>query len=290
MTSSPDRDINYLRLSITDRCNLRCFYCLPRQGWEKLPAQEILRYEELLHLVRVAVLAGIRKVRVTGGEPLVRKGVVDFLRRLREVPGLEEIALTTNGLLLAEMAPDLFAAGLRHLNLSLDTLKPERYREITGGDRLQQVLAGLWRALELGFQPLKVNCVVLKGINDDELLDFALLARDHPLQVRFIEFMPTVSREHWARHFLSMDEVRRGLASLGVMEEVAPEPTAGPARILKPPGFQGNIGFISAVSEHHCQHCNPCASPRPASCAPACSPPRRSTSKAPCAKAPAMRN
>jgi cyclic pyranopterin phosphate synthase len=256
MTSSPGRDINYLRLSITDRCNLRCFYCLPRHGWEKLPAPEILRYEEFLHLARVAVRAGIRKVRVTGGEPLVRRGVVDFLGRLREVPGLEEIALTTNGVLLAEMARDLYDAGLRHLNLSLDTLKPERYLEISGGDRLHQVLAGMWRTLELGFHPLKVNCVVLKGINDDELLDFALLARDHPLQVRFIEFMPTVSREHWASHFLSMDEVRRHLLSLGVMEEVAPEPTAGPARILQPPGFQGNIGFISAISEHHCQHCN----------------------------------
>jgi cyclic pyranopterin phosphate synthase len=256
MTSSPCPEVNYLRLSITDRCNLRCFYCLPRQGWEKLPCQEILRYEEFLHLARVAVRAGIRKVRVTGGEPLVRKGVVDFLRRLGEVPGLEEIALTTNGMHLAEMAEDLYATGLRHLNLSLDTLNPERYREITGGDRLPQVLAGLWKSLRLGFSPLKVNCVVLKDINDDELLDFALLARDHPLQVRFIEFMPTVSQEYWARHFLSMDEVQRRLSSLGVMEEVPPEPTAGPARIVQPPGFQGNIGFISAVSHHHCDKCN----------------------------------
>ncbi len=256
MTQNNSRDINYLRLSITDRCNLRCFYCLPRQGWHKLPASEILSYEEFLRLARVAVLAGIRKVRVTGGEPLVRKGVVDFLALLREVPGLEEMALTTNGVLLAEMAQDLFAAGLRHLNLSLDTLKAERYREVTGHNRFHQVMSGLWRAVELGFHPVKVNCVVLKGMNDDELLDFALLARDHPLQVRFIEFMPTVSHERWARHFLSMDEVRRRLASLGVMEEVPPRPTAGPAHILHPPGFQGNIGFISAVSAHHCQRCN----------------------------------
>jgi cyclic pyranopterin phosphate synthase len=252
----PGQNINYLRLSITDRCNLRCFYCLPRRGWKKLPAPEILRYEEFLHLARVAVLAGIRKVRVTGGEPLVRKDVVDFLRGLREVPGLEEIALTTNGVLLAEMGQDLFEAGLRHLNLSLDTLKAERYREITGTDRFHQVMAGLWRAAALGFQPLKVNCVVLKGLNDDELLDFALLARDHPLQVRFIEFMPTVSHEHWVRHFLSMDEVRQRLLALGVMEEVASQPTAGPARIVQPPGFQGTIGFISPVTQHHCQSCN----------------------------------
>lgn len=256
MTNNHCQDVNYLRLSITDRCNLRCFYCLPRQGWRKLPASEILSYEEFLRLARVAVLAGMRKVRVTGGEPLVRKGVVDFLRRLREVPGLEEMALTTNGVLLAEMAPDLYAAGLRHVNLSLDSLSAARYREITGNDRFHQVLAGLWRALDQGFHPLKVNCVVLKGINDDELLDFALLARDHPLQVRFIEFMPTVSQERWTRHFLSMDEVRRRLQSLGVMEEVQPGPTAGPAHILHPQGFQGNIGFISAVSHHHCQRCN----------------------------------
>ena len=256
MNRHPCPHINYLRLSITDRCNLRCLYCLPRQGWEKLPSPEILRYEEFLRLARVAVAAGIRKVRVTGGEPLVRKGVVYFLRRLKKVPGLEEIALTTNGVLLADMAPDLFRAGLRHLNLSLDTLSAARYREITGDDSFSRVMAGLRRALELGFHPVKVNCVVLKGINDDELLDFALLARDHPLQVRFIEFMPTISQEHWARHFLPMDEVRQRLVSLGVMEELTAGPTAGPAHILRPPGFQGTVGFISAVSEHHCQRCN----------------------------------
>jgi GTP 3',8-cyclase len=253
---SPHRDINYLRLSITDRCNLKCFYCLPSQGWEKLPAPEILRYEEFLHLARVAVMAGIRKVRVTGGEPLVRKGVVDFLRRLGEVPGIERIALTTNGILLFDLAQDLYKAGLRHLNLSLDSLSARRYREITGSDRFSRVVAGLWRAAELGFDPLKVNCVVLRGINDDEILDFALLARDHPIQVRFIEFMPTVSRELWASHFVSMDEVRRRLLALGVMEEVATRPTAGPADILHPPGFQGTIGFIHAISQHHCQTCN----------------------------------
>ena len=255
-TAPPQTAVNYLRLSVTDRCNLRCFYCTPPEEWVKLPAPEILRYEEMLHLVRVAVAQGIRKVRVTGGEPLVRKGVVDFLGRLREVAGLEEIALTTNGLLLYKMAEDLYAAGLRHVNLSLDTLSAARYQEITGHDRLHQVLAGLWRVVDLGFQPLKVNCVVLKGVNEDELQDFALLARDHPLQVRFIEFMPTVSQERWSRHFLPMDEVRRRLATLGVMEEVPSRPTSGPAHILHPQGFQGDIGFISAVSHHHCQRCN----------------------------------
>jgi len=256
VTDNPDRNINYLRLSITDRCNLRCFYCLPRQGWTKLPAPEILRYEEFLRLARVAAQAGIRKVRVTGGEPLVRRGVVDFLARLQQVPGLEEICLTTNGLLLADLAEDLWDTGLRHLNLSLDTLKPERYQEISGEQQLDQVLKGLRQALALGFDPLKVNCVVLKGVNDDELHDFARLARDHPLQVRFIEFMPTASRENWAGHFLPMAEVRRRLADLGAPEEIPPRPTSGPARIVRPPGFTGTLGFISAVSEHHCSRCN----------------------------------
>ena len=256
MNNHIHRNINYLRLSITDRCNLKCFYCLPRRGWTKLPSSEILRYEEFLYLARVAALTGIRKVRVTGGEPLVRRGVVDFLGLLKNVPGLEKIALTTNGLLLAEMAPELFQAGLRHLNLSLDTLNPQRYQEITGSNRFHRVKEGLWRAVALGFHPLKVNCVVLKGINDNELIDFALLARDHLLQVRFIEFMPTVSREHWVRHYLPMEEVRRRLASLGVMEELPSRSMAGPARILRPAGFQGTIGFISAVSEHHCKSCN----------------------------------
>lgn len=256
MNDHPRRNINYLRLSITDRCNLRCFYCLPRQGWTKLPAPEILRYEEFLRLARVAALAGVRKVRVTGGEPLMRKGVVEFLARLQEVPGLEEVCLTTNGLLLADLAGDLWAGGLRHLNLSLDTLKPQRYREITGDDRFDQVLEGLQQALILGFDPLKVNCVVLKGVNDDELQDFANLARDYPLQVRFIEFMPTVCRDRWAGHFFPMAEVRRRLHALGAMEEVTPRATAGPARILRPSGFTGTLGFISAVSEHHCSRCN----------------------------------
>jgi cyclic pyranopterin phosphate synthase len=256
VTDNASRPINYLRLSITDRCNLRCFYCLPRQGWEKLPAAEILRYEEFLHLARVAAMAGVRKVRITGGEPLVRRGVVDFLARLQEVPGLEEIALTTNGLLLADLADDLAHAGLRHLNVSLDTLNPARYREITGSDSFDRVMAGLTRAADLGFHPLKVNCVVLGGVNDDELLAFAELARERPLEVRFIEFMPTVSRECWSGHFLPITEVRRRLAPLGDLEEEAPPVTAGPARIVRPPGFAGTLGFISAISEHHCASCN----------------------------------
>jgi cyclic pyranopterin phosphate synthase len=248
--------INYLRVSITDRCNLRCFYCTPWGGWQKLPCQEILRYEELLHLAGVAAKVGIKKIRVTGGEPLVRKGALEFIRRVRQVPGIQEVCLTTNGVRLAELAPDLYATGLRHLNLSLDTLRRDRYRELTGFDHFGDVKAGLARAAALGFNPIKLNCVVLKDLNDDELLDFALLTREQPLQVRFIEFMPTVAEARWRRHFLPMAEVRRRLAGLGPLAPVPPSATAGPARTFRVPGFRGELGFISAVSDHHCPTCN----------------------------------
>jgi cyclic pyranopterin phosphate synthase len=250
------KKVNYLRLSITDRCNLRCFYCIPGGKWEKLPAPEILRYEEMLHLAGVAVSQGIRKIRVTGGEPLVRRGVVEFIQSLHRVRGLQEVCLTTNGVLLGELAPALYATGLRHLNLSLDTMRRTRYQELTGSDKFQEVMTGLEKAASLGFNPIKINCVVLKDLNDDELLDFARLARERPFQVRFIEFMPAVSRAKWARHFLPMVEVRRRLASLGPGEPVVQGAVAGPARIFRFPGFQGELGFISTISEHHCPDCN----------------------------------
>ena len=256
MDQTVPREINYLRMSITDRCQLRCFYCTSWQHWEKLPTREILSYEELLRLAGIAARLGIRKVRVTGGEPLVRRGVVGFLHRLHQVPGIEKVCLTTNGVLLADLAPALYETGLRHLNLSLDTLRRERYREITGRDNLGQVLAGLERAESLGFRPLKLNCVVMAGINEDELMDLALLAREHPYQVRFIELMPTVSTARWHRHFLPMAEVRRRLAVLGPMTAAGHRLTDGPAQIFRLPGFKGELGFITPMSSHHCQTCN----------------------------------
>jgi cyclic pyranopterin phosphate synthase len=250
------RKINYLRMSITDRCQLRCFYCTYWQDWQKLPTGEILSYEELLRVAGIAARLGIRKVRVTGGEPLVRRGVVGFLQSLHQVPGIEEVCLTTNGVLLADLASALYDTGLRQLNLSLDTLRRDRYREITGKDNLGEVVTGLEWAESLGFRPLKINCVVMAGINDDELVDLALLARDHPYQVRFIELMPTVSRRRWQRHFLPMAAVSRHLARLGPMEAVERQTTAGPAQIFRIPGFQGELGFITPMSAHHCPTCN----------------------------------
>jgi cyclic pyranopterin phosphate synthase len=250
------RETNYLRMSITDRCQLRCFYCTYWQDWQKLPTGEILSYEELLRVAGIAAKLGIRKVRVTGGEPLVRRGVVGFLQRLHQVPGIEEVCLTTNGVLLADLASALYDTGLRHLNLSLDTVRRDRYREITGKDNLGEVLSGLKGAEAQGFRPLKINCVVMAGINDDELVDLALLARDHPYQVRFIELMPTVSPRRWQRHFLTMAAARRRLAGLGPMQAVPRQATAGPAQIFRIPGFQGELGFITPMSAHHCPTCN----------------------------------
>lgn len=250
------RKINYLRLSVTDRCNLRCVYCTYWRDWEEVASSEILRYEELLCIVRAATSAGITKVRVTGGEPLVRRGVVEFIRDLHQVPGMREVCLTTNGVRLQELAASLFDAGLRHVNVSLDTLRRDRYRRITGRDHLQEVLEGLKLAAALGFQPLKINCVVLKDINDDELVDLAQLARHHPYQVRFIELMPTVDRKWWRQHFLPAAEIRRRLESLGRFVPVKPAASSGPARIFRVQGFVGELGFISPMSGHHCDSCN----------------------------------
>ncbi len=232
--------INYLRLSVTDRCQLRCRYCTYWRDWKKLPCGEILRYEELLRLTAVAASKGISKVRVTGGEPLLRRGLPEFLLGLHRVPGITKVCLTTNGVLLPKLAPALYETGLRHLNVSLDTLRRDCYRHITGREDLPEVLAGLDQAAFLGFHPIKINCVVLRGINDDEVLDIAMLARDRPYQVRFIELMPTVSQQWWQRHFLPMPEVLPRLTVLGPLLPSPREATAGPARDFRLPGFQGD--------------------------------------------------
>lgn len=251
------RNINYLRMSITDRCNLRCFYCSPVQGMVKLAHHEILRYEELLRLAAVAANLGMKKLRVTGGEPLVRRGLAGFIRRLHDTPGVDEICLTTNGVRLAERAEALWTAGLRRLNISLDTLHPERYRQITGGDYFSQVWEGLRIAEALGFAPIKINCVVMRGLNDDELLAFARLSLEYPYQVRFIEFMPIGAQSRWHhRYYLSTADLQARLRGLGKLEEIAPEAAAGPARRFRLSGARGELGFISPISQHFCPTCN----------------------------------
>jgi len=257
MEDQHHRQITYLRLSIIDRCNLRCFYCTPVQELVKLQHTDILRYEELLRLAHIAVAVGIRKIRVTGGEPLIRLGVESFLAALKAIPGLEEICLTSNGVLLADKAAALWEAGVRHLNISLDSLRPERFARITGSDRLAHVLAGLRLATAMGFEPIKINCVVLRGVNDDEVVDFARLSLAYPWHVRFLEFMPIgQTRRHWQEHYLPVAEIQARLSPLGPLQRLPTAAHAGPAVRYRFPGAPGEIGFISPISRHFCGACN----------------------------------
>ena len=190
MQDKNHRTISYLRLSVTDRCNLRCIYCMPEEGVQFMPHSEILTYEEMLRLVSLSIQRGIRKVRVTGGEPLVRKGFTGFLERLCKIQGLDDVALTTNGVLLKRYAADIRRCGICRINVSLDSLRPERFFRITGRDSFKQVWEGIEEAERVGFDPIKINVVAIKGVNDDEILDFADLAMKKPYHIRFIELMP----------------------------------------------------------------------------------------------------
>jgi cyclic pyranopterin phosphate synthase len=250
------RRINYLRLSVTDRCNLRCSYCMPATGVTKRAHGDMLSYEELYRVAREAVTLGIRKIRVTGGEPLVRKGVVDFLHRLAEIPDLKELVLTTNGMLLKEMAAPLRRAGVQRLNISLDSLRPETFSLITRGGELQRVMNGIAAAEDAGFPPVKINMVVMRGVNDGELLDFAALTLQRNWTVRFIEYMPATGEAGWEALSLSGEEI---LARIGQQHRLLPVVStemAGPARNFKIAGAAGAIGIITPVSGHFCGDCN----------------------------------
>jgi GTP 3',8-cyclase len=250
------RTISYLRLSLTDRCNLHCFYCRPEAGDAKLPSCELLSFEELLRLTLVAVELGIRKVRLTGGEPLLRRGVLAFIRSLKSIALLEDIRLTTNGVFLPGMAGELQQAGISKINISLDTLRSERYREITGADFFSRVWTGIKEARQAGLG-VKINFVVLRGINDDELLDFARLTFSEPYQVRFIEFMPVGTGTAWNRgQYLPAGEIWKRLSVLGPLQPMQTSELAGPARIYRYEGAVGTIGIISPIDNHFCDRCN----------------------------------
>lgn len=255
LTDNHHRVISYLRLSVTDRCNLRCQYCLPPGGVELLDHKDILTYEEMLRLTRLSLRLNITKVRLTGGEPLVRKGIVDFARQLKELP-VPDLCLTTNGTLLAGMAADLKAAGMHRVNISLDTLDAAKFSEITRCGRLEKVMAGLEAALEVGFNPVKINVVTIRGFNDNEIEDFVRLAMERPLHVRFIEYMP-VEREGWRPGaVISSDEVLERVQAAVELDPVPNDPGDGPARRFKPRGGAGEIGLISPLSHHFCPTCN----------------------------------
>lgn len=256
LTDSYGRKINYLRLSVTDRCNLRCQYCMPAEGVAAKGHCDILRYEELIRIARAAVAIGIEKVRITGGEPLVRAGIVDFLGRLAAIDGLRHLALTTNGLLLPEMAADLHAAGVQRLNISLDSMRPDRFALITRGGDVLKVLQGIKASLDAGFPPPKINMVVMRGINDDELFDFADLTITLGVSVRFIEYMPAVADEQWPDRTIPGQELLDRLAARYRLEPVDKGPYAGPSKDFKINGALGTLGIITAISGHFCDECN----------------------------------
>lgn len=249
MVDSYARAITYLRISITDRCNYRCRYCMPDAGIEKCAHGDICSLEELRDMAAAAVSCGVRKIRVTGGEPLVRRGAVDFCRMLSEIPGVEELCLTTNGSLLAEQAAALREAGVTHLNISLDTLKEERFRAITRLGTLSDVLRGIEAAERAGFEKIKLNCVLLGGVNDDEIADFAALTRAHDWQVRFIERMPMGC----GRDFGAYLPAQAVLERCPELEAISHD---GVAACYRLPDAKGTVGLIAPMSHAFCAECS----------------------------------
>ena len=252
------RRVEYLRISVTDKCNLRCVYCMPEEGLPWLRRAEILTYEEITQVVRVMARMGLRRLRLTGGEPLVRKDLPHLVDLLAAVPGIEDIALSTNAVLLAPVARRLRDAGVSRVNISLDSLRPERADAIARRPgTLARVLEGLDAAHAVGFDPIKINVVLMRGENDDEVAEFAELSRTRPLHVRFIEVMPTESNlELSAAGFLSCDEALARVREVDALEPVQGPPGNGPATYFSFPGAQGTIGVITPMSHNFCDRCN----------------------------------
>jgi len=251
-----ERVIDYLRISITDRCNLRCVYCMPQSGIKPFEHRDILTYEEIIRVAGIAASLGVRKIRITGGEPLTRKNISFLIASLRSINGIEDISLTTNGILLNKHARELADSGLTRVNISLDTLRPDRYREITRGGDISLVLKGIDAAEEAGLLPLKINMVPIRHLNDDEIADFARMTLNTPRHVRFIEFMPIGSRDLWSdERYISTDELKKTVEKLGPLVPVRLRKN-GPARYFRFDGTPGVIGFISALTHHFCGDCN----------------------------------
>ncbi|MBN2333581.1 MAG: GTP 3',8-cyclase MoaA [Deltaproteobacteria bacterium] len=252
------RSISYLRISVTDRCNLRCRYCTPEEQFPLLGHGDILTYEEIILIIKALVPVGIDKIRLTGGEPLVRRGLPRLIACINDIEGIRDVSLTTNGVLLAEMAGDLRSAGLGRVNVSLDTLKAEKFLYITRRDDFLRVMAGIDAALAAGFAPVKLNVVAMRGFNDDEILDFVALSIDRPVQVRFIEYMPIGSSTRWQPDaVISAAEIRMRIeAEYGRLMPVPADHVSGPARLFTLSGGRGMVGFVSSLSDHFCDRCN----------------------------------
>ncbi len=257
MLDSLGRDINYLRISVTDRCNLRCRYCMPEHGVELKEHREILRLEEIQRIVDISTRVGIRKVRLTGGEPLIRRNIPELVSMIAATKKIDDIALTTNGVLFPRMAAELKDAGLDRINLSLDTLNASKYCYITRNGQLPVVIEALWLALRLELHPVKINTVIIKDFNDDEIMDFCRLAYDAPIHVRFIEFMPIGEINFWQEDkIISCDEIRAQIEDRYKLIPWKISRGNGPAKCYRMEGGQGSVGFITPMSNHFCKECN----------------------------------
>jgi len=258
MTDAFGRRIEYLRISVTDKCNLRCVYCMPEEGLPWLRRSQILDYEEIHQIVRVMAAMGLHRIRITGGEPLVRKELPALIRMLASVPGIEDIALSTNGVLLAPMAEALREAGVQRVNLSLDSLRPERVDALARRHgSFDRIMAGFEAAERVGFQPLKVNVVVMRGRNDDELADFAAMTRERPWHVRFIEVMPVGENlDISARQYVPAAEMLGRVRALGELRPVTGPAGNGPATYFAFPDAPGTVGVITPMSHNYCDRCN----------------------------------
>jgi len=251
------RPITYLRISVTDRCNLRCVYCMPEAGLPWISNADILDFDEIMTIVRAAAKTGVRSIRLTGGEPLIRPDLERLVALIAAVPGIDDIALSTNGLLLPDQAQRLAAAGLTRANISLDTLRADRFEAIARRPGLERVLAGIDAAFAAGLGPIKLNCVVMRGQNDDEVADFAELTRTRPLAVRFIEVMPV--EENVGNHkseYISATEILERIGAIGELRPVDGPPGNGPARYYAFDGAPGSVGVISPLSHDYCDTCN----------------------------------
>jgi len=261
-TAAPLRDtfnrpITYLRISVTDRCNLRCVYCMPESGLPWIPKPEILTYEEIVRIVEAGASVGLRSVRLTGGEPLLRRDLVRLIDMLAGIPGIDDIALSTNGLLLGERAAQLRDAGLRRVNISLDTLREDRFFAIARRNGLDRVIAGIDAAIDAGLKPIKLNCVVMRGQNDDELAAFAELTRKREIFVRFIELMPVAENlEMQSGAYISATEILDRLKEVDALVPVTGPGGNGPARYFAFAGALGALGVISPLSHDYCETCN----------------------------------
>ena len=255
-TDNYGRIINYLRISITDRCNLRCTYCMPPEGIPLMSHDDVLKYEEITRLAHLAYELGFTKFRITGGEPLVRKGVPNLVANISGFGEDIDLSLTTNGVLLVKYAEDLKSAGLHRINISLDTLDRNKFKRISRFDLFQGVMDGIKRVVEIGFYPIKINVVVVRSFNYDEILDFVEMTKDQPLWVRFIELMPFSRSEYSVEDFVSADEMKDQIETHYHLTEINGTDDSAPSRDYLVEGHKGKIGFIAPLSKKFCGHCN----------------------------------